>query len=408
MDSSRPTLLIPAFHPNLDVIHYGWLGGVIFVQNLARLLSDLGDQERPRILVLTDAKTDSEFVRIMVACRAVEGIFRPDGEPVAVKPELHDLVGDGSDKTDITRITALFEQAETLFPACQALFHPYKALHWIPDLQHKHLPHIFDAEELGHRDREFAKMLHERRFVLVSSHATAADIVRYYPNAPAKVYVWPFVSGLVADQPPDADPRVAFGLPEKYLFAPNQFWVHKDHATLFKAIKLAADQGLDIPVVCTGSRGDARKPTHFAELMTFVEQNGLNRLVRYLGVVDHMTLLGLFRHAAAIVQPSLFEGWSTVVEDAKSIGRPIFLTDLSVHHEQAVTPNPFYFFKRGNPQHLASQLAEHWPRLTPGPDFEAEMAGSMVRVARARTSARAFLGIMRDMGEITRSETKPA
>ncbi|MBL8644122.1 MAG: glycosyltransferase [Rhodospirillaceae bacterium] len=405
MSAPRPTLLMPLFHPNLDVIHNGWLGGVIFVQNLVRLLSDLRDTERPRVLVLTDAEPASDFVKTMTAFDAVEGVFKPSGEAVVVKEALHPLVTVNG-AIDNTRVTQMFTDAATLFPACQALFHPYKALHWIPDLQHKYLPHLFEAEELRQRDYEFDRMLHKQRFVLVSSHAAADDVARFYPNPTAKIYVWPFVSGVTSDAPVGPDPRVTYQLPEKYLFAPNQFWIHKDHLTLFKAIKLLADQGQQITVVCTGSRGDARKPTHFADLARYVQDNGIAHLIKYLGIVDHATLTNLFRYATAVAQPSLFEGWSTVVEDTKSIGRPIFLTDLPVHYEQATTPNPFYFFRQGDAAHLAEQLSAHWPNLTPGPDADAETAGHLARAARARTAARAFIGIMNDMAAITAAETQ--
>jgi glycosyltransferase involved in cell wall biosynthesis len=402
---ARQTLLMPLFHPNLDVIHNGWLGGVIFVQNLVRLLSDLSEAERPRVLVLTDAAKESDFVSTMTSFSAVEGIFESSGAPIHVKAALMPAItgADGSINADM--VTALFGEAQALFPCCQALFHPYKALHWIPDLQHKYLPHLFDQAELDARDEIFDRMLHKQRFVLMSSHAAAADVARFYPNPTAKIYVWPFVSGVTADNDAGADPRPKYQLPEKYLFAPNQFWVHKDHLTLFKAIKILATRGLNITVVCTGSRGDARKPTHFAELAQYVQDNGIAHLTKYLGVVDHATLTSLFRHATAVAQPSLFEGWSTVVEDTKSIGRPIFLTDLPVHYEQATTPNPFYFFKQGNAEDLAAQIETHWSNLAPGPDLQAELAGHMARAARARTAARAFLSIMQDMADITAAET---
>ncbi len=404
MRDQRQTLLMPLFHPNLDVIHNGWLGGVIFVQNLVRLLSDLGDAERPRVLILTDAARESDFIKTMIAFRAVEGVFDPSGAVIHVKTALEPLVSVGGE-ISADKINVLFGQAQALFPACQTLFHPYKALHWIPDLQHKYLPHLFDQAELDGRDAEFDRMLHKQRFVLVSSYAAADDVARFYPNPVAKIYVWPFVSGVTADTSGAVDPRVTYKLPEKYLFAPNQFWIHKDHLTLFKALKILKDRGLEITVVCTGSNGDARKPTHFAELARYVQDNGIAHLTKYLGIVDHATLTSLFRYATAIAQPSLFEGWSTVVEDTKSIGRPIFLTDLPVHYEQATTPNPFYFFKQGNAEDLASQIAAHWPQLQPGPDADAEMAGHLARSARARTAARAFLGIMQDMAAITASET---
>jgi glycosyltransferase involved in cell wall biosynthesis len=403
--SDRATLLMPLFQPNLDVINNGWLGGVIFVQNLTRLLSDLSDAERPRILVLTDAARDSDFINVMNNFRAVEGIFESSGAPIHIKPELIPVIAGPAGEVDANKVTALFGQAQALFPACQPLFHPYKALHWIPDLQHKHLPHLFDQLELDQRDDVFSRMLYKQRFVLFSSHSAAMDAARFYPNITSKMYVWPFVSGVTADTSGNADPRITYKLPEKYLFAPNQFWVHKDHLTLFKAIKILKDRGLEITVVCTGSNGDARKPTHFAELAQYVQDNGIAHLTKYLGIVDHPTLTSLFRYATAVAQPSLFEGWSTVVEDTKSIGRPIFLTDLPVHYEQATTPNPFYFFKQGNAEDLAAHIEAQWPNLRPGPDPDAELAGHMAREARARTAARAFLGIMQDMAAITAAET---
>ena len=42
----------------------------------------------------------------------------------------------------------------------------------------------------------------------------------------------------------------------------------------------------------------------------------------------------LMKYSRAIIQPSLFEGWSTVVEDAKSLNAFIILSNLDVHLEQ--------------------------------------------------------------------------
>jgi hypothetical protein len=36
----------------------------------------------------------------------------------------------------------------------------------------------------------------------------------------------------------------------------------------------------------------------------------------------------------AVIQPSLFEGWSTVVEDAKALNKWVILSDIAVHREQ--------------------------------------------------------------------------
>jgi hypothetical protein len=35
-----------------------------------------------------------------------------------------------------------------------------------------------------------------------------------------------------------------------------------------------------------------------------------------------------------VIQPSLCEGWSTVIEDAKALGRHVLASDIAVHREQ--------------------------------------------------------------------------
>ena len=55
-----------------------------------------------------------------------------------------------------------------------------------------------------------------------------------------------------------------------------------------------------------------------------------------------------------LFSPSLFEGWSTVVEDAKACNKHIILSDLPVHYEQ-VSEN-CDFFERTNEQQLAMLL----------------------------------------------------
>ena len=56
----------------------------------------------------------------------------------------------------------------------------------------------------------------------------------------------------------------------------------------------------------------------------------------------------------AIVQPSLFEGWSTVVEDAKCLNKFIFLSNLNVHLEQ--NPRNVSYFDPRDESDLVDKL----------------------------------------------------
>jgi glycosyltransferase involved in cell wall biosynthesis len=64
--------------------------------------------------------------------------------------------------------------------------------------------------------------------------------------------------------------------------------------------------------------------------------------------------------AVAIVQPSLFEGWSTVIEDAMAMSRNVIASDLDVNIEQ-LGDNGFYF-ERNSADGLASVLNNFIPK----------------------------------------------
>ncbi len=64
------------------------------------------------------------------------------------------------------------------------------------------------------------------------------------------------------------------------------------------------------------------------------QELGLGHRARFLGFIPRRDQLGLLTGAVAVIQPSLCEGWSTTVEDAKSLGRRVLASDIAVHREQ--------------------------------------------------------------------------
>jgi glycosyltransferase involved in cell wall biosynthesis len=52
-------------------------------------------------------------------------------------------------------------------------------------------------------------------------------------------------------------------------------------------------------------------------------------------MIPYHDVIGLMRLSAALLNPSLFEGWSTTVEEAKALKKYMILSDLRVHREQA-------------------------------------------------------------------------
>src|SRR6202042_2081069 len=55
---------------------------------------------------------------------------------------------------------------------------------------------------------------------------------------------------------------------------------------------------------------------------------------RYLGMIPLAHVYALLRSSTALINPSRLEGWSTTVEEAKSFGVPMILSDIDVDREQ--------------------------------------------------------------------------
>jgi hypothetical protein len=101
----------------------------------------------------------------------------------------------------------------------------------------------------------------------------------------------------------------------------------------------------------------------------------------------------MMRRSLAIVQPSQFEGWSTVVEDTRALGKTCILSAIAVHREQ--NPPGAVYFASDSPRELADRMAEGWERLSPGPDPASEEAARKRADERIVEVGRNFLEIAR-------------
>jgi glycosyltransferase involved in cell wall biosynthesis len=146
-----------------------------------------------------------------------------------------------------------------------------------------------------------------------------------------------------------------YSIPGPYFYLPNQFWKHKDHLTVFKAIEIVIKMGKNIFLVCSGNFNDFRNPDYFDSILKFININNLQKNIILLGMIKHEDVYSLIKFSKAVINPSFFEGWSTTVEECKSVGKQIILSDIDVHKEQA--PHAI-FFKKGNSMELAKIIFE--------------------------------------------------
>jgi glycosyltransferase involved in cell wall biosynthesis len=239
---------------------------------------------------------------------------------------------------------------------------------WIPDFQHEHLPDFFTQEDIAFRRKSIAALASEAATLVFSSQGSLSDFRRFHPGYGGRCEVLRFAVTPVAL--PENDDAAVGEAPPRFFLVCNQFWRHKNHAVIFEALRILKDRGLRPPVLCTGALHDYRNAAFAKEIETKLREYDLESQVILLGLVSRERQLALMRRTLAMIQPSLFEGWSTVVEDVRALGRPSFLSNLDVHREQ--NPPGAKFFSPHDAESLAELMAAAWVEYSPGPDREAE------------------------------------
>jgi glycosyltransferase involved in cell wall biosynthesis len=146
-----------------------------------------------------------------------------------------------------------------------------------------------------------------------------------------------------------------YDLPSCFFYLPNQFWRHKNHQIVIDALGILAERDVDIVVAASGSTENPHDGNYFPGLMQQIERRGLQNNFRYLGMIPLAHVYALLRGCTALLNPSAFEGWSTTVEEAKSFGVPMILSDIGVHREQ--TTGAALYFGLNDAATLANHLA---------------------------------------------------
>ena len=213
---------------------------------------------------------------------------------------------------------------------------------WIPDFQHKFYSHFFTKKNLLLRETRFKQIVNNCDTVVLSSQDAYSHFKVFY-NTKVKVQILPFVSMIENFPTTSMDELIIkYKIIHPYFVLSNQFYAHKNHIVVFKAIKRLKDEGLNFLVYFTGKTEDYRDPLFFGTLAKFIKDNQIEEQVRILGLVSREDQLGLVKGASAIIQPSKFEGWNSTIEDAKTLQQQVICSDLKVHIEQ-MSFNAFYF-----------------------------------------------------------------
>jgi len=211
------------------------------------------------------------------------------------------------------------------FPLEQPIYFPLaKQVVVVPDLQHEHLPELFDGETLRRRHQAFRQAARGAGKLAVISEHGRLELESFYPEAKGRTFLMsPALPEPVdrhrpgARPPQGADPiqHTTGELPTSpYFLFPANLWPHKNHPRLLQALqRFNHTAAQPHALVLTGSQeGWCELRAQFPELP-----------VHHLGYVDASTLGSLYRHAVALTNFSLYEGFGIPLLEAFHYGTPV-------------------------------------------------------------------------------------
>lgn len=331
-----------------------WVAGSYYILNLIHALKTLPEEKQPEIILFTDKIEDRERVaqigyQFMVHKKYIpefnffEKILNKTTRALFKK----NIIEKRMTNKDVDYVFMQRRSWET------DLLDNAKKIFWIPDCQELMMPELFFKRELEGRKHVYNEIIESKSKILFSSNNSMGHFKRFFPNASNKMFVVNFavIHPNFSEKSIDELSRI-YALSKPYFIAPNQFWVHKNHKIVLQAALILKQKNIPFSIVFTGKENDFRAPEYTNELKNYVKINKLEEHIQFLGFIPREHQLCLMKNSRAIIQPSLFEGWSTVVEDAKALNKWIILSDIDVHKEQ-IKENVDFF----NPKDAAS-LAE--------------------------------------------------
>jgi glycosyltransferase involved in cell wall biosynthesis len=201
------------------------------------------------------------------------------------------------------------------------------------DLQHELFPEFFSRGERAYRRVAYRAAVREARLVIAISEHVKETIVERLGVAPERVRAIHLGIDLERLSPGD-DAR------EHFLLYPANGWPHKNHRRLLEAFALLRRERPELRLVLTGSGLDKLPSAEGVEVRGHVPRDELVRL---------------YRTAAALVFPSLYEGFGLPPLEAMACGCPVAASNAGALPE--VLGDAARMFDPSDPDAIAASVA---------------------------------------------------
>lgn len=282
--------------------------------------------------VLKQFKLDSIYIKSSLFSRISANIWGLLKLPVALwrklAPFLHPL----------TRSFLKQKCDLWIFPSQDSLSYwiPVKSVCTIHDLMHRYEPSFSEAASTYQRYlREFhyKSIVKWNAGVLVDSKTGKQQVLESYGPDESKIFPLPYIPPAYIHQDVSSEDiknvRSKYDLAEKFFFYPAQFWKHKNHSHLIRAMKLALQECPDMFLVLSGGMKN-----NYTSAIKLIDSLGIKDKVINIGYISDNDVPILYHSAIALIMPTYFGPTNIPPLEAMACRCPVAVSDIYGMREQ--------------------------------------------------------------------------
>jgi glycosyltransferase involved in cell wall biosynthesis len=163
--------------------------------------------------------------------------------------------------------------------------------------------------------------------IITESNTLKKKIKKLYKIKSNRIISIPNVPSILLNKKKKINIKKQFNIRDKFYFYPAQFWEHKNHLLILKAIKYLKNKNKNIHFVFSG-----RDKGNLTSIKKKIHEYELLDNVKIVGYVTDQELFELYKSCEALVMPSYFGPTNIPPVEAWSIGVPVLYASLNRIH----------------------------------------------------------------------------
>ena len=232
------------------------------------------------------------------------------------------------------------------------------------------IPYIFTLWDLGHLDiLEFPEVSYDRQFearemvyskslkkaykVIVDLEYGKQNAIKKYNLDEKRIEVLKFLPNIrIIENDLKINIKEKYNLKNDYIFYPAQFWAHKNHMYILKAIQmLRVGKNMEIDVIFSGSNKG-----NLDYILDKAKEFKVDDLIHYIGFAPNEEIPYLYKQSIALVMPTYLGPTNIPPLEAFAYETTLCYSDTPFFREQV--KDAAFFMDLKNPNSLVENIIE--------------------------------------------------